>query len=121
MSEEEVVVVKKKKKKAVSVEAAPKKKKKKKAVEAAPKKKAEPKASRTRVAADLSSATLKLIAKADLLEERIIQSQADLQEVLGSIAESAGACTFEHPVRGPMTIMVRGEKTYWRGKPSGAT
>lgn len=117
--ETETEAPKKKKKKVAAAAPAPaaKKKKKKKKGEAT---KAKAKKTYSRVVEDLKPATLKLISKADAIEERIAQAQIDLQETLGAILESVGTSSFAHPSRGPMSIMVRGEKTYWRTKPSGA-
>jgi hypothetical protein len=102
----------------------------KKAPSAAPKKEAKATkkapAKRKRVwlsvmvaAADLTPSAKKLISAADSLEVQIADAQDHLKDKLALLKEAIGGATFEHPSRGPMTIMDRGDKTFWRTKPAG--
>lgn len=69
--------------------------------------------------ADIPVEALKLITKADVYEKQIDDAKAALEEILPSIVKSLDGSSFEHPTRGPMSIMFRGDKVYWRPKPPG--
>lgn len=71
-------------------------------------------------AGDLSEKAKKLIDKADKLEESIAVAEVDLMTALLDIVNEVGGSSFEHPKRGPVSVMTRNEKTYWRKKPPGA-
>lgn len=68
---------------------------------------------------ELSKEALKLIESADKLEVNIADAEDELGTTLKKIVEATGGASFEHPQRGAMTIMSRGGKFFWRGKPSG--
>lgn len=71
--------------------------------------------------ADLSPKALKAISKADSFEVAIADAQDGLVEALKGILKELPpkSHTIEHPERGPMSILIRGEKVFWRGKPVG--
>lgn len=68
---------------------------------------------------DISKKGKALIKEADALEVQIADAQDALREKLHAITKELGGATFEHAERGAMTIMTRGEKTFWRAKPAG--
>ncbi len=98
----------------------------KKAAKAAKTKKDSTKAKRRRIwmsvmvkKDDLTKDALKKIKQADELEVQIADASDNLRLKLEEVTEALGTCSFEHPDRGPMTIMSRGDKTFWRVKPAG--
>ena len=72
-----------------------------------------------KVVTQLSPQAQKLIKKADDLEVSILDSKDQLEETLGEITKAIDGVTFMHPDRGPMTVMVRNGRRFWRPKPQG--
>lgn len=67
----------------------------------------------------LSPKAKKIIAKADKLEVEIADRQDEFRTALEELTgELGGVKSFEHPDRGPMSIMERGY-LFWRAKPGG--
>lgn len=75
---------------------------------------------RAEVVTELTAAQRKTVARIDAHEAKLndakIGMQTELQNLLNSLD---GRCSFEHPERGPVTIMARKETLFWRGKPEG--
>lgn len=70
----------------------------------------------------MSKEALGIIKKLDAFELAIADGKDGMLEYLPKLIEAlGGSATFEHPERGPMSIMHRGENVYfWRSKPNGA-
>ena len=69
-------------------------------------------------AKDIPPAALKAIEKADRLEIAAADAQEAFREQLSKIPGVLGGKSFEHPERGPMSVMERGH-WFWRSKPMG--
>lgn len=78
--------------------------------------KAERAPARTRMIAkaDLTKAQLKAIEVADAAEIAVGDAEDDLMAKLENLRSVLGQPTFEHPDRGPYTVLTRGEVTFWR-------
>ncbi len=67
---------------------------------------------------DIPPKALKAIEKADALEVAAADAMEAFREQLSKIPDVLGGRSFEHPERGPMSIMERGY-WFWRKKPYG--
>jgi hypothetical protein len=71
-------------------------------------------------AAQLSKEAKALIQKVDDIEVAIEDKKDEFKETLGKLQNAVGGSSFEHPTRGPMSIMCRKGVWFWRVKPAGA-
>lgn len=67
---------------------------------------------------DIDKKTRTLISEADTLEAAYLDNEDKFREKLIEIRKKLGGSSFQHPDRGPMSIMERGY-VFWRKKPSG--
>lgn len=72
--------------------------------------------------AALSEKARALILRAEECEVRVEDSKEELQGILAELAQCLeGASSFEYPGRGPVTLMIRNNRYFWRSKPLGLT
>ena len=70
-------------------------------------------------ASELSKEAIKAIETLDKLEVQIADLTDSFQAALSDAVQKIGGSSFEHPTRGQMSIMQRGDKWFWRSKPAG--
>lgn len=99
--------------------AAPRKAAKAEVIKRAPRKRTPPVRIGAAVA-EMSPRLQKLVARADKAEATIAAAQVQFQEALLKLKTALGTqSSFEHPERGYLIVMKRGDTYFWRAKPNG--
>lgn len=70
--------------------------------------------------AKMTPALKRLVSDVDAAERALEEAETALSEALTDLkAALDGYTTFDHPTRGPTSVMERGGKVFWRSKPEG--
>ena len=98
-----------------------KKKAKLKVIEGGKAKKAKTSAvpERTTMITEFDGRQTKLLASCDAAEAAIEAAKEKFGEALANFVDALGSSSFNHPERGPMSIMSRNGQWFWRRKPTG--